>query len=161
MSRLGPTAMTAFARALASLSLLGVVSGCQSGPAANDPGGPPDPAPTSSSQSRSAPADDSEVTEVSLRLTGGLKPTFVNRVFSAQGRPPQGFTAADVETALDAAGRFAAADAELAPLPANTCCDRYTLTVTITRADGESTSYTTIDGLDQPASFEKLLSRLA
>jgi hypothetical protein len=98
---------------------------------------------------------------VSRDRSGGLKPTRVHRTFSADGPPPRGFTAADVDAALEAAEQFVASDPSLAPVPSAPCCDMYTYVVTITHVDGTSSSYETVDGLGQPPVFENLLSALA
>ena len=46
------------------------------------------------------------------------------------------------------------------PLPKNPCCDRQEYTVVITYADGTTETFRTVDGLQQPAVFEDLLSML-
>lgn len=149
--------MRTFARTAACLSLLLVVAGCATDDVADAPstsgGG------TTAVTSPSAPAD--AIASVALRRSGGLKPVTVRRVYSATGQPPPGSSPADVLAVLDAARGFEAAGASLTPTPATSCCDAYTYRVTITHTDGTSTTYTTVDGLEQPPSFEKLLSALA
>ena len=141
------------------LLLIPVTTGC--GSDATDGAGSPDSASPSQMTDTPAPAGGSEIASVTLDRAGGLRPTRVHRIFSADGSPPRGFTSADVDAALAAAQRFVASETSLAPMPSAPCCDLYTYTVTITHADGTSTSYQTVDGLGQPRAFENLLSALA
>ncbi len=101
------------------------------------------------------------ITSVSYRRGGGLKPTTVTRIFTADGTPPDGFTAADVDQVLDAAQTFAESQEVVKPLPANVCCDRYIYNVTISWSDGTTKTFASVDGQRQPKAFESLLSQLA
>jgi len=49
----------------------------------------------------------------------------------------------------------------LTPMPDDQCCDRVAYTVTIVTADGSTHTYQTLDGLQQPPVFERLLSALS
>jgi hypothetical protein len=81
----------------------------------------------------------------------------VERTFSADAAPPHGYDQADVDHVLATAIAFTDAGVTLTDMPMDTCCDRYTYAITITYADGSSTTFETIDGLQQPKVFELLL----
>lgn len=156
--------MKTLPRAL-TVALSVILAGCGADPSASSGSDAATQAPTtreSAPAPRDTPAadtapDDTGISAVTLRRGGGLKPSTVSRVFAADKPPPPGFTRAEVQAVLAAASSFEASDAELAPVPRNTCCDRYGYEVTIDRVDGGSTSYSTIDGLKQPPSFARLL----
>jgi len=101
------------------------------------------------------------VVSVTLHRTGGLKPMTVTRVFTADQPPPDGFDQGDVRHVLAAADAFVTADAEVNPLPSNTCCDRYTYAVTLLYGDGTSKTFESLDGVAQPRLFERLLQALS
>lgn len=45
-------------------------------------------------------------------------------------------------------------------VPAQACCDLQTYVVTVRYDDGSQRTYTSVDGLEQPRVFEKLLGLL-
>jgi hypothetical protein len=145
--------MRALLRMAAASAAVALLAGCGSG--AGGGGGPERQA------SSSRPDGGSEVVAVSLHRSGGLKPLPVTRVFAENRPPPHGYTQADVDAALAAADAFVRSGADVGKPPQNTCCDRYTYVVTLTFGDGTSSSYSTVDGVDEPASFERLLDALA
>ncbi len=95
-----------------------------------------------------------------FRRTGGIRPTTVNLVYAANREAPAGTSSADVQDILSAASNPQLRNVELTPVPKNTCCDRQEYVVLITYADGTTTSFRTLDGLQQPRVFEHLLSML-
>lgn len=110
----------------------------------------------------SATTSDSErAVSVSYRQTGGLKGVDVQKVYSEDGPPPEGASAAEVDQVLAAASDPALQDADLKKVPKYPCCDLQEYTVTVTYADGSSQTFRTVDGLQQPAVFEDLLRLLA
>jgi hypothetical protein len=153
--------MTKLVRILATLSVLVVVSACGSESGSDSDAASSNSSSSTSSEGSTDTASGSSVVSVSLHRTGGLKPGTVNRIFAADAAPPNGFDTADVQTALSAAAALSAADVEVSPIPANTCCDRYAYTVTIEYADGTTKTFSTIDGLPQPKVFELLLRALS
>lgn len=148
--------MNKIARLLAVVSLLAVVAACGSESGDDNAAGQ---GPTSGTSDPTT--DDHAVVSVALRQSGGLKPVSVNRVFTADAAPPKGFSAADVDAAIAAAEAFTDSGAEVTPMPQDTCCDRYEYDITITYADGSSTTIQTIDGLRQPAEVRALVSALS
>jgi hypothetical protein len=148
--------------ALAAVILTVGMTGCGS----EDSGDSGD-ASSTDSESSPAPSDpssepggDSQAVAVSYRKTGGLKPVEVRMTYSEDGPPPDGVSAKEVDEVLAAASDPALREAELAPVPKNTCCDRQEYTVLVTYADGTSETFRTLDGLQQPAVFEDLLGML-
>lgn len=117
-----------------------------------------EPSPSSASPS---PPQGAHAVAVSLLRTGGLKPVPVERTFSASAPPPSGYARSDVRAVLQAADAFESADPSLSPVPDNPCCDQYSFTVTVLRADGSSATYRTTSGQPQPSSFDTLLSELS
>jgi len=98
---------------------------------------------------------------VAYRQTGGLKGIDVQKIYSEDGPPPEGASAAEVDQVLDAASDPALQEADLKKVPKYPCCDLQEYTVTVTYADGSSQTFRTVDGLQQPAVFEDLLRLLA
>jgi hypothetical protein len=146
--------MKAIARSLAavaSVGLLTVVSACGSGGSGGSGGSSEYSGPAGSS-------DDARVVSVSVHQTGGLKPTDQLRVFSEDAKPPAGFTRHDVDAALSVATRLAASDIATPRLPQGTCADCYQYAITLTFADGSSTSYTVTGGIQQPKLLTDLLA---
>jgi hypothetical protein len=107
------------------------------------------------------PSDSERAVSVSYRQTGGLKGVDVQKVYSEDGPPPEGTSAAEVDQVLAAASDPALQDADLKKVPKYPCCDLQEYTVTVTYADGSSQTFRTVDGLQQPAVFEDLLRLLA
>jgi hypothetical protein len=143
--------MKAIARTLAAVSVLMVVSACGSG-SSDDAGG------ASEHSGPAASSDAARVVSVSVHQTGGLKPTDQLRVFSEDAKPPTGFTRHDVDEALHVAARLAASDIATPRLPQGTCADCYEYAITLTFADGSSTSYTVTGGIQQPKVLTDLLA---
>ena len=178
--QLGPTVMSTRTRqrrtrptrragsalaALAAVILAVGMTGCGS----EDSGDSADSGDSSPTVSESSPApsdpstepgEDSQAVAVSYRKTGGLKPVDVRMTYSEDGQPPDGVSAEEVDQVLAAASDPALREAELEPMPKNTCCDRQEYTVLVTYADGTSETFRTLDGLQQPAVFEDLLGML-
>jgi hypothetical protein len=153
--------MRTITRIVAAVFMLLVVSGCGTASRNDDSAAAGQPPSASSPTASADEGSGAEVVSVSLHRTGGLKPITVNRVFAADAKPPAGFDAADVASVLSAASRFTDADVHATPVPADTCCDRYTYELTITYADGSSESVKTIDGLQQPRLFQQLLQAVS
>jgi hypothetical protein len=149
--------MRAIVRVLAAISLLAVFSAC--GSAGDDHADSTTPA--SSATGESADSAGPDVVSVTLHRSGGLKPMTVTRVFTADEPPPDGYDPVDVRRVMAAADAFVAADADVNPLPSNTCCDRYTYAVTLQYADGTSRTFETVDGVAQPRLFARLLQALS
>lgn len=148
--------MNKIARLLAVVSLLAVVAACGSESGDDDTAGQ-----GTTSGTSEQPAADQSVVSVALRQSGGLKPVSVTRVFTADAAPPKGYSSADVDAAIAAAEAFTESGAEVTPMPQDTCCDRYEYDITITYADGSTTTVQTIDGLRQPPEVRALVSALS
>ena len=116
-----------------------------------------DGAPGSDSGSSS---DANRAVTVTFHKSGGLKPANLTLSYSANDAPPRGSTPAEVDRVLDAASDPALRDLKMASVPKNACCDLQEYTVVITYADGSTQSFRTVDGLQQPAAFEHLVSLL-
>ena len=116
---------------------------------------------STTTQSTSSTEQSSQVVSVRFARSGGLKPTATEVVYAADAKPPVGTTRADVQAVLQAASDPQLQDLQLTKLPPNTCCDRYAFEVTITWADGTAKTYRTVEGVQQPAAFEHLLSLLS
>lgn len=114
----------------------------------------------SGSDSGSSSDAKSRAVTVTFHKTGGLRPTDLTLSYSANGQPPQGATAADVDRVLAAASDPALRDLKMANVPKYPCCDLQEYTVVISYADGSTESFRTVDGLQQPAVFEHLVSLL-
>ena len=157
-TRRAGSALAALAAVILTVSMTGCVSDdsdysgdasptvSESSPAPSDPPSEPD--------------GDSEAVSVSYRKTGGLKPVDVRMTYSEDGPPPDGVSAKEVDEVLAAASDPALREADLEPVPKDTCCDRQEYTVLVTYADGTSVTFRTLDGLQQPAVFEDLLGML-
>jgi hypothetical protein len=115
---------------------------------------------SSGTTSTSAGDGETQAVQVVLRRTGGLRPTQLTLVYAADTPPPGNATEADVHDVLAAASNPALHDADMTRVPKNTCCDRQFYSVTITYADGSTRTFSTLDGLQQPKVFERLLSML-
>ncbi len=142
-----------------ALSLLLVTAACgseDSTPAAGGSAGTV----SESTSAATTPSTDTQAVTVVFRRTGGIRPTTVNLVYAANREAPAGANSADVQAVLQAASDPELREAELAPVPKNTCCDRQEYVVLITYADGTTKSFRTLDGLQQPKVFEDLLSML-
>lgn len=61
---------------------------------------------------------------------------------------------------LEAASAPELIAANMTKVPAQTCCDLQTYVVTVRYDDGSQRTYTSVDGLEQPRVFEKLLGLL-
>jgi hypothetical protein len=144
-------------RLLAGLVCILVLGGCGSATDKTDGSS----AAGHSTAPSTSPTVGGAVVSVSLRRSGGLKPVAFSRVFSAGHAPPRGFSKADVTDVIRAAQALVAAAPKIRPLPANTCCDRSTYIVSIVLSDGTTKTFASVDGLNQPRLFDKLLSRLA
>ncbi len=105
-------------------------------------------------------AEASQAVAVSLRRTGGLRPVDVRLSYSADGPLPAGTTQAELDDILSAASDPALRTVDMAPVPKNACCDLQSYQVTVSYADGSTKSFATVDGVQQPQVFEKLLSML-
>ncbi len=152
-------ARSAWSVAGLALTLLLVTAACGSEdptPAAGASGGTV----TESTTAPTTGSTDTQAVSVVFRRTGGIRPTTVNLVYAANREAPAGANSADVEAILEAASDPQLREAELTPVPKNTCCDRQEYVVLITYADGTTTSFRTLDGLQQPKVFEDLLSML-
>ncbi|HSS68105.1 MAG TPA: hypothetical protein VLK34_06100 [Nocardioidaceae bacterium] len=142
-------AIARLAPILAVVSALSLVSACGS---------------DSSDGSASAPTktvetgDIARVVSVSVHKSGGLKPTDETRVFSEDGKPPTGYSQQDVDNALHAAALLAASPVTQPRLPQGMCADCYQYTITLTFADGSSTSYNVTGGIQQPPLLSALLA---
>lgn len=111
-----------------------------------------------------APAEDgdsSTVVSVSFHRSGGLKPLKVDRTFSTDEAPPEDYSRLDVEKVIASAQKLLDAGVTLPEMPKDTCCDRYTYLIIVGLADGSSTTYTSLDGLQQPPEFADLLSAVS
>lgn len=92
--------------------------------------------------------------------SGGLKGGRSTWVFDADRPPPAGFSRADVQDILQAAGNPALRSMP-AQSPGNPCCDRYVYLVTIRYPDGATRSFHAVDGDQHPAPLDRLLHLLA
>jgi hypothetical protein len=119
--------------------------------AARDDGG-------SSEAGATAEGADSPVVTVSVHQSGGLKPTDEIRVFSADAKPPAGFTERDVEAVLDAADALAASHVTTPRLPTGSCADCYLYDITLLFADGSTAHYSFAGGTPQPKPLSDLLA---
>jgi len=134
---------------LAAVSVLVLVSACGSDDGGGSAGGPTKTVET---------GDIARVVSVSVHQTGGLKPTDETRVFSEDGEPPAGFTQHDVDQALHTAALLAASTVTKPRLPMGVCADCYEYAITLTFADGSTTSYTVTGGVQQPKLLSDLLA---
>jgi hypothetical protein len=137
------------APALVAVSALTLVSAC--GSDGNDGS-------TGASTKTVETGDVARVVSVSVHQTGGLKPTDELRVFSEDAKPPAGFTQRDVDKALQAAALLAASPVTQPRLPQGMCADCYEYSITLTFADGSTTSYRVTGGIQQPPLLSDLLS---
>ena len=158
--------MTTFARAL--IVLLLCIAGCADTDPSVDPSASSGPEETSSSTPGSGPdsspapdSDGVDATSVSYTRSGGLRPTKLHVVFAADQPPPEGYTQADVDQILRTASDPRFRDLQMEPMPANPCCDLYSFNVTITWEGGQTRTFSSVDGVDQPALFDKLLRDIA
>ncbi len=142
-----------------ALTLLLVTTACGSGDSTPSVGAPAGTV-TGSTTAPTTASTDTQAVSVVFRRTGGLRPTTVNLVYAADREAPAGASSADVGAILEAASDPRLREAELTPVPKNTCCDRQEYVVLITYADGTTASFRTLDGLQQPKVFEDLLSIL-
>jgi hypothetical protein len=148
--------------ALTGVILAVSLAGCGS----EDSGDSGDASPTVSESSpapsdpSAEPGEDSQAVSVAYRKTGGLRAIDVRMTYSEDEQPPEGVSAKEVDQVLAAASDPALREAELEPVPKNTCCDRQEYTVVVTYADGTSETFRTLDGLQQPSVFEDLLGML-
>jgi hypothetical protein len=134
---------------MVAVSVLTVLSACGSGGGGGSAAGP-----TKSVET----GDIARVVSVSVHQTGGLKPTDETRVFSEDGKPPAGYTQHDVERALHTAALLAASTVTRPRLPMGVCADCYEYAITLTFADGSTTSYTVTGGIQQPKLLSDLLA---
>jgi hypothetical protein len=102
--------------------------------------------------------DAARVVMVSVHKTGGLKPTDETRVFSADARPPAGYTRQDVKKALAAATALAASDGTRPRDAQGLCADCYTYAIVVTLADGSASTYIVTGGVRQPKLLTDLLA---
>jgi hypothetical protein len=137
------------APAMAAVSVLVVLSACGSDSSGGSAGGPTKTVET---------GDIARVVSVSVHQSGGLKPTDETRVFSENGKPPAGYTQQDVDNALHTAALLAASTDTTPRLPMGVCADCYEYAITLTFADGSTTSYTVAGGVQQPRLLSELLS---
>ncbi|MGH3502912.1 MAG: hypothetical protein ACRDQA_18765 [Nocardioidaceae bacterium] len=144
---------TAFIALLVGVGAVACGSGTTSVGVSNNP--EPSSGPPTQTTSTPTPTSAPTVVSVHLRRSGGFQPSKVSRVFAVHQPPPDGFTQQDVRRVLSAAADLKGVDVN--PMPSNTCCDRYSYALVVTWADGSSRTYTTIDGLDQPPAFTRLL----
>jgi hypothetical protein len=150
--------------ALATGALLATVAACGS----DDPAGttttvtPPHTSATSTGghggMTATPPHDFAAAQQVTVRVSGGLKPVQRTVVFADDQPPPRGFSKHDVATVLQAA-----ADPELktVPTPRDICCDQFLYRVTITYPDTTSTTFTAVLGVGNPAAVQHLLDLVA
>lgn len=149
-------------RTLAAVALLAAVAACGSAdPSATSPSTTP----THSTQSSdggvtvSPPHDFPAAQQVTVRVSGGLRPVDQTLVFATDQPAPEGFTTKDVAAVLRAA-----ADPELKDPPSepgDTCCDMYIYRVTISYPDGTSSSFTAVRGAGSSDAVQQLLSMVA
>lgn len=97
---------------------------------------------------------------VTYAVSGGLVPVDQRVVLSADAPPPAGYRRPDVEAVLDAASDPALRTLQMEPLPVDRCCDRREYVVTVRWSDGSSRTFRTLDGLDRPEAFDRLLRLL-
>jgi hypothetical protein len=140
--------------ALAAFSALTLASACgsASGGEANDSG----------SAAHGSGGSSHQVVTITVHQFGGLKPTDTTRVFSAEAKPPDGFTEDDVDAALQAADALAASGLSTPQkLPGGTCSDCFTFNITLSMADGSSKYYSVAGGIRQPKPISDLLSAVS
>jgi hypothetical protein len=142
-------AIALVARVVAAVSVLAVVAACGSDSSDGSAAGPTKTVET---------GDIARVVSVSVHQSGGLKPTDETRVFSEDGKPPAGFTQQDVDKALHTAALLAASTVTKPRLPQGMCADCYEYAITLTFADGSTTSYTVTGGVPQPKLLSELLA---
>jgi hypothetical protein len=149
--------MKIFVKSLLVALVAGVCFGC----ASDNPSESPQPRSSSSpTTGPSTSSSDDQAVSVSFRKSGGLKPVDERSVFSADSKPPAGYSASDVDKILAVASNPRIRDLPTSRMPVDQCCDRQSYQVTITWADGSSRTLTTIDGVDRPQLFDDLLSAL-
>lgn len=143
--------MTSRLRLLAALAIASaaLLTGCAGGSGAGD--GP-------STDSDTSPAPDARAVSVRYEHSGGLagEPTTV--AVSAGAPPPAGYTRAEVRRILDVASNPDLARARMEPLPEDICCDRFAYRVTVRWSDGSVRSFESLDGLEQPQPYIRLVS---
>ena len=125
-------------------------------------GQPSEPTPTSGdTATTSSPSSaGKKATSVTVRITGGLRGDDERRVYSEGAPPLPGQTRAEVAAMLEAASAPELIAANMTKVPAQACCDLQTYVVTVRYDDGSQRTYTSVDGLEQPRVFEKLLGLL-
>lgn len=154
--------MKIFSRSVVAASLLAMLCACGStSDDAGSPGGDDTSTNAPADQDQEDSASSSTVASVVFRRSGGLKPIEVNRVFSADQTPPKGYTEVDVEKVIGAAQKLVDAGVTIPDMPKDVCCDRFTYEVVVRFADGTATTYTTIDGLEQPPLLASLLGAVS
>jgi hypothetical protein len=134
---------------VAAVSALTLVSACGSDTDEGSAGGPTKTVET---------GDIARVVSVSVHQTGGLKPTDETRVFAEDAKPPTGYSQHDVDKALQSAALLAASTATQPRLPQGMCADCYTYSIILTFADGSTTSYKVVGGIQQPPLLSALLA---
>ncbi len=119
-----------------------------------------DPQPRGTSTPTPGESGGKEATSVTVRVTGGLRGVDGRLVYAGGAPPPPGHTKADVAAVLKAASAPELISAQLAKVPAETCCDRQSYAVTVQYDNGSQRTYTSLDGVEQPTVFEKFLGML-
>lgn len=144
---------------LVSLLLSTVLAGCAAG--AQPEGSGDRPAPSSTQRQTPPERSSKQAVSVTFKQSGGIAAMDETVVFAA-GRPvPGGRTKADVREVLELASNPELINADLEPMPKDTCCDRRTYVMSILWDDGSRRVYTSLDGLEQPRVFEELLTKVA
>lgn len=144
-------------RSIAVIAVLVVVlAGCGSDDASSG-GAAAGPGPPATTEQGESPT----VTSVTYKRSGGKTGGIVRRTFAPGQPPPEGFTAQQLEQAVDQAQVVVDRGAGMPELPANTCCDRYVYTVVIELSDGSAEMFSAVDGARYPAAFDDLLSVLS
>ncbi len=141
-------------RALLLLILLTACEGVQGSSGSSAP-----PRETPVVESTSAPSG-AQAVSVTYTQTGGLAGTVETRHFSLDRPRPAGLSRVDIKTALRAASDPALRTLKMTPLPEDQCCDRFSYVVTIRWDDGSSRTYRSLDGVEQPAAFSRLIGHL-
>jgi hypothetical protein len=91
-------------------------------------------------------------------IAGGEQATYT---FVRGQQPPPGFTAAEQREVLQAAAAPALRQLPPNKMPKDSCCDLFVYQVTVSWADGETRTFTTVDGMDVAPALDTLLQAAA
>ena len=147
--------MTRLMAVLTALLLGIAVSGCGVAERSGAATGPI----TTAGEPTSAPPR-SPVVSVTYEKSGGIAGVYERRVYSLNEKASDGVSRAEGTEGLRAASDPELRTLEMTPLPEDQCCDRFSYAVTITWKDGTARTYESLDGVEQPPAFYRLLHHL-